>query len=329
MIFSRLLLLSFTVVLLAQDTTEEQSSDDYPITPPQTCYQFNKKDFHSTFKVHEDIFVNTRIRDAEYLEISFRKASDRENNLSSWLKCPDNKSNEYNCSSYNDNNNDKTQFFLKDDAMYLHVDYIGMSLYYESTFHYIKSKNKTFVKGVKSPCYLSLEPKINVKNVKKGSKKEKLLKSINIKDVIIYDLDYYEDFVLAVGIDNSPSIRESQSIDQVYQSLIIRSKDRGKTWQRIAGKGYAFNHNVIVLDKNRAIISSEVDGAGGTLQGTSDGGESWSNILDDNEYCWEKAISEGTFISLKHDNEEITAITEIGTILRSQDGGKNWKETPK
>jgi len=327
-----LLLLSSSALLFAQTTTENHNSmgeEEVYTTPPQTCYRFNKEDFHSTFKVPEDIFVNTGTRGSESLQISFRLALSPEDILSSWLNCHNHKPNEYKCSSYNDDAIDKTQFFFKDDTMYLHVDYVQISPDYKPLLNYIKSKDKTFVKGVKSPCYLSVEPRIEVEGVKKGSKKEKLLQSININDVIIYDLDYHKDFAVAIGEDNSPATREAQSIDQTYQSVIIRSTDGGKTWERVEDMGYAFNHHVIVLDEKRAIVSSEIDGAGGTLQGSSDAGKSWENILDDGEYHWEKAISEGTFISLTHKGEEVTAITEIGTILKSKDGGKTWQETPR
>jgi len=78
--------------------------------------------------------------------------------------------------------------------------------------------------------YSPLKSRIPVKSEKK---KKSLLRSIIIKDVAIYDLDYYKDLVIAVGEDDSPETRKLQSMDEYHESVILRSTDGGKHWSKI------------------------------------------------------------------------------------------------
>jgi hypothetical protein len=50
--------------------------------------------------------------------------------------------------------------------------------------------------------------------IKSESKKKELLDTITIKDISIYDLDYYEDLVIAVGEDDSKETRKLQAMDE-------------------------------------------------------------------------------------------------------------------
>ena len=326
-----LLLLSSSALLFALNTTEDHNTankEEAYITPPQICYRFSKEDFIETLETPKDIIVNiTDIYESKLISFKFASSHDIPYTDEVFFECVNDgdHSNKFGC--FKSNSINKLQVQLRDDALYLHVDYVQMSSVSEALLHSIKSKNQTFIKGIKSPCYLSVEPRIEVEDVKKGSKKEKLLQSISINDVIIYDLDHHEDLAVAVGSDNSPEVRAAQYMDRTYASVIIRSTDGGKTWQRVEGEEYAFNHNVIVLDEKRIIVSSEIDGAGGTLQASYDGGESWKNIFDNGEN-WEKSIGAGRITSLKQIAEEVIVTREMGTTLRSKDGGKSWHETP-
>ena len=213
------------------------------VAEPQRCYNFNKEDFMETLKKPEDIFVNLALRDGNVERISF-KFTTTEGSFATY-NCTSKKPQNYECSGLEDNSKDKIQFNLKEGGMYLHVDRMEMS----PSSHTVRSKDKTFSQGIKTPCYLSVETAIAVGNVKKGSRKDKLLKSINLSDLIIYNLDYHENLVIAVGADNSPKTRELQSQDEHHESVILRSTDSGKTWERVEGQGHTAPHdNVIVIE---------------------------------------------------------------------------------
>ena len=230
-----------------------------------------------------------------------------------WFGCTGKESQEYECLDYVDVG--KLQIYFKDGTMHAYANYVQLSSNSEPILHHIRSKDKTFSKGTVTPCYPSLDPIIKVVDVEKGSKKEQLLKSINIKDVIIYDLDYHEDFVIAVGEDNSPQMRERQSQEEDHESVILRSTDSGKTWERLEESTVIPNDHVIVLDEKRVIIGASIEGAGGSVSVSSDGGHNWS-----------ETYSGGMIKSLELIGEEIVLTDIVDTKWKSKDGGKSWLE---
>lgn len=280
----------------------DSENEEY-IASTQTCYRFKKEDFKETLKIPEDIIVNISIREMgeKYTDISLMYASSPGTSYAN-LSCeyfsdkPDN----YEC--FRSDSIEKLQFYMKKKNIYLHVDYVGMSPDSEPIVQSIKSIDKTFVKGINTPCYIS--------------KEEKLLQSINIKDVSIYDLAYYKDLVVAVGEDMSPRTMELKTKDEHYESVILRSTDGGKIWKRLKKVSDTPNDNVVVFDEKRIVITSSMEGAGGIILTSSDGGESWKET-----YC-------GLIESFEYIDKEIIITDIVGTIFRSKDGGINWHETP-
>jgi len=143
------------------------------------------------------------------------------------------------------------------------------------------------------------------------------LDSINIKDVTIYDLDYYEDLVIAVGEDSSEETHKLQSMDEHHESVMLRSTDGGKSWYKInKGKESSVPHdNVIVLDKKRIVVASSIEGSGGSIILSYDVGNTW-------ELRYDGAIIE----SLKQIKGDTIIAKTWGPTLKSIDGGKNWVE---
>lgn len=317
-----MLLLWFTTLISLQASTgnnhivnEEEECEEYSY-PPHVCYQFSKEDFDATLNISEDIIVSRigKIDELSYVDVSL--TSSREITYGTNFQCTNDKSDNYEC--FDPYNIGKMQVHFKDESMYIHVDYAQISGNSVSVLHHLKSKNKTFSKGVKTPCYLSVEPQIKVEDVKKGSQKEKLLQSINIQDVIIYDLDYHNDLIIAVGESNSPAMREMQTHEENYESVILRSTDGGKSWQNLEYKRYIPNDRVIVLDEKSMIVASSLEGAGGSISASFDAGNSWS-----------ETYSGGMIESIKLVGKEIV-LTDIGeTIWKSKDGGKSWQEKVK
>lgn len=281
--------------------------------PPQVCYLFKKEDFNHTSNIVDDLILDVASR--EY--IGFKFSSSRKSfsgYYGKFFECVEQESNHFECSRWD--SIEKMDYYMKDDAMYLHIDYLQVSTEDDSLIHHIKSKDHHFVKGTLAPCYLPMEAVISVDNVKNGSLKDQLLHSITIKDVIIYDLAFHKDLVIAVGEDNSPKTREYQSQDEHHESLILRSTNGGKTWERVGPVDSIPHDHVIVLDEEQIVIASSIEGAGGEILTSSDGGKSWKNTY-----------SGGMIESLKQEGNKITFTDISGIVLTSKDGGESWKET--
>lgn len=153
--------------------------------------------------------------------------------------------------------------------------------------------------------------------IKNENKKQALLESINIKDVAIYDLDYYQDLVIAVGEDDSPKTRKLQSMDEYHESMMLRSTDGGKHWSKIGEPNeLGVPHNsVIVLDNKRIVVSSSIEGAGGSIILSEDAGQSW-----------ETRYNEAFIESMQQIQGDTLIAKTFGPTIKSIDGGKNWVE---
>ena len=151
--------------------------------------------------------------------------------------------------------------------------------------------------------------------VKSERLKKELLDSINIKDVAIHDLDYYDDLVIAVGEDDSPRVRKLQTMDEYYESVIVRSLDAGKSWHKIReGEEDSIPHDtVIVLDNKHIVVASSMEGSGGTIILSEDAGKTW-----------ETRFNEAMIESLKQIKGNTLIAKTLGPTIKSIDGGKNW-----
>lgn len=314
-----MLLLWSTTLLFSEASTdnnqtvnEEEVYDEYSY-PPHACYQFSKKDFDVTLNLSEDIIVGRigNIDESSQLYLKFSASQDMP--YGAYFECTNAKAENYEClAPYNIG---KMQVNMKDESMSIHIDFAQISENSEPIIHHIKSKEKTFSKGIGTPCYVSTEPQINIEDVKKGSHKEKLLQSINIQDVIIYDLAYHNDLVIAVGESNSLAMREMQTYEENYESIILRSTDAGKSWQMLGDKRDIPNQSVIIIDEKRIVVAASMEGAGGSVYVSSNGGNSWR-----------ETYSDGMIKSLKLVDKELVLTDVVETTWKSKDGGESWKE---
>ena len=308
-----ILFLMTTIFMGCRGEVPMQSSTlDKSTTVPQVCYKFDKDYFNSP----KDIVINTTTIESEFGVIGIEFGNSKDNYYEHMYECNlDN--NNFQCSKQN--SIESFQIKIKDEKAYLHVDYMQIPEKSGAILYRLKSKDSSFSDGVKTPCYSSVAPIIDVDDLKKGSKKEKLLQSINIDNVIIYDLDYYKDFVVAVGEDNSQQIRAEQYTNYTFASLIIISNDGGKTWKKVQKKKNTYYNKVLILDNKHIIVTSFTDEVGGTIEVSSDGGLHWSNVLKKKH-----RIYGDIFVSLKKSDNEIIAIREKGNVLKSLDGGETW-----
>src|SRR5512143_2125547 len=99
-----------------------------------------------------------------------------------------------------------------------------------------------------------------------------------------------------------------------YHGTILRSRDRGSSWELQPGGTSEALFRVIAVSENEAWIS----GSYGTLLHTRDGGKSW--------HKQETLTSEHLF-GLDFINErQGWAVGSRGTIINTDDGGATWKD---
>ena len=264
------------------NTIDETYSDS--ISSP-TCYRFNKEDFHESLKIAEDVIVDYVVAEIDpeptSMFLSFRFAS------SNQIPSVD-----FQCLiSYHDNNtdsnyeevctggnNEKIKFYIKDNAMYLHTEHLSLPLANKSITHYIYSKNTKLSKGLEVTCS-PRKAQIRMMNVKGGSKKKKLLESININDVIIHNIDYNENVAIAVGEDNSLEDRlyRCQNGNHLRDPIVLRSTDNGKLWEKVKKEywGVDYFNMASVIDKKNIIISGPSYNQTSIIFTSSDLGKSW------------------------------------------------------
>jgi photosystem II stability/assembly factor-like uncharacterized protein len=125
------------------------------------------------------------------------------------------------------------------------------------------------------------------------------------------------------------------------QRGVYRSKDGGKTWERILFANNQAGAVDLILDPNnprviyastwrviRTPYSLESGGEGSALWKSTDGGDTWKNISDS------KGLPKGTLgiigvtVSPKNSNR-VWALIEAadGGVFRSDDGGETWMKT--
>jgi len=304
-----------STLLLAQKTADHDNvaiQEEEYIAPPKVCYQFEKEDFNHTSKIADDLIID--ITSKEYIGVKSSSSRKLSVNDTKYFGCVDHEPGHYECSRWD--SIEKMHYYIQDDTMYLHVDYLQSPIEDDSIIHHIRSKDKNFAQGSLTPCYLSMDPVIAVENINKETPKAHLLQSIKIMDVIIYDLDYHKDLVIAVGEDNSPRTRELQSQDEHHESIILRSKNGGKEWERVDQGSSVPHDHVIVLDDKQIIIASSIEGFGGEVLISSDGGDTWKTTY-----------SAGMIETLKQNDGEIILTDVTGSIFKSKDSGKSWTET--
>lgn len=300
---------------------------------PLICYRFKSSHFDETLATPQDILVGTPSITEKIYYIDFKiPLSNEDPDISPYaqtLTCTKNEAGIYAC--LDQDNLGATQVYVKDESLYLHVDYVQIHPNYDPSeatkiIHHVKSKEKTFVKGVKSPCYTSMETIFKVKGLKKGSKKEELLQSITMKDVIIQDLAYQGDLVIAVGSDNAADQRGEYlyfSDREGYRpGIVLKSIDGGKHWEKQQSDTFPEFSNVIILN-DHSIMAFSTAGYE-PLMTSLDEGKTWSSASSVEEFPY----IAGEIKSITHSDTSITMTTDNNISWESKDRGKNWGKLP-
>jgi len=113
----------------------------------------------------------------------------------------------------------------------------------------------------------------------------------------IYDIHIQGDEVFVVG----------------YPGLLLHSKDRGKTWEKIDSGGRDALFAIDINEKGRGLIV----GRTGLVLMTTDGGKTWAKR--------DTGIKEHLFNVDITGSGQAWAVGHFGTILHSPDGGLSWK----
>jgi photosystem II stability/assembly factor-like uncharacterized protein len=113
----------------------------------------------------------------------------------------------------------------------------------------------------------------------------------------LYDIHIQGDEVFVVG----------------YPGLLLHSKDRGKTWERIDSGGRDALFAIDINKKGRGLIV----GRTGLVLMTTDGGKTWAKR--------DSGVKEHLFNVDITESGKAWAVGHFGTILHSPDGGLSWK----
>ncbi len=123
------------------------------------------------------------------------------------------------------------------------------------------------------PSFPSLDAIVEVENPKNDSQKKQLIDSLSrLKDIIIYDIDYNDEVAIAVGEDNSIETRKAYSQDEYHKALTLYSFDNGKSWNPTYGDEIPF-HSVKLIKGKKAVACGMMEGSGGIIALTEDGGK--------------------------------------------------------
>lgn len=99
-----------------------------------------------------------------------------------------------------------------------------------------------------------------------------------------------------------------------YPGKVLRSADRGDTWERISlGDGDEALFSITYPDPGHGWIS----GRGGIIFHTADGGKTWTRQ--------ESGVEEPLFDLSFVDSSRGWAVGHFGTIIRTRDGGRTWE----
>ena len=215
--------------------------------------------------------------------------------------------------------------------------------------YWIEGRSEDYIKGKPVSCFPSLDAIVKVHNYEKDPNKAHLITSLSkLKDIIIRDIDYNDEVAIAVGEDNSVETRKSYSKDEYHKALILYSFDKGKSWQRTYREETPFT-DVKLIKEKKAIACGSMEGSGGTIAMTDDGGKTWKTVYS-GDFVNGVTVHRDTFfaagfsIMKSHDgmawetiyksDTELSAIESVdgkrliavgdGLILFSDDNGMSW-----
>ncbi len=310
-----ILYILFTTSLFSCNEENNTTLEDNLTKIEYSCYRFSKDDFIFSVGAPEDMIVSYDVDEVDpepaSLFLHFQFPDNKEIPLTC-LQCADL------CFSYPEI---PAQIYTENNKMYLHLDYMQFVAKDSSLIKTVQSKSDAYAIGEKVPCDLHRKPLIKVPNLAKGSKKEKLLKSIKHENIILYDLAYYKDFAIAVGEEDKRHARnvKCQHGETLFQSIVLRTTNGGLSWEKLsddAAFSYAPGDTLLVTNKKNIIIipTNDLD-AHKTLNFSTDGGDKW-------QYTEEML---GEHISFYQYGDLITVMDKDNLILVSPDKGSTWQ----
>ena len=290
------------------------------------CYKIDKKYIKSNLKqpvgliinIH-DMFTNPQVNEYNattgYVDIEFNTPKDIQYLSSAYLMCGTDDKNLFNCS--------------KDGEGEILVKKIGNEVYFKLygarmsqtpddpivySFHGV---SEDFIEGKKVSCFRSLDAVVEVKNFAKDKNRQIIIDSLKkLKDIVIYDIDYNDKVAIAVGEDNSVKTRKKQLEDEYHKPIVLFSYDSGKSWKYSYGKDDNIPFTRVKLIKNQeAIAVGSMEGSGGKIALTKDGGKSWKTVYEDGFI--------NDIVQVKN-----SYIVVGFAVLKSEDGLK-WKRVDK
>jgi hypothetical protein len=210
------------------------------------------------------------------------------------------------------------------------------------------AKKNEFIEVKKSACIKDLDAIIKVDKKIPPKIINSLLK---MKNIIITDISTYKNAIFAVGLDNSKSTREKQRQDEYLKFISLYSNNSGKSWQRNSSEQIPL-YKVIATNSKEAIAIGTIEGSGGFVSITKDGGKSWQTLyeggfLNDitkvnncyyaagfgiikscNNKKWQKVldIKDSSLDAIKAVDKNLIVAVGEDILLVSNDGGKNWQK---
>jgi hypothetical protein len=258
------------------------------------------------------------------------------------------KQEDYTC--YGDDDGGTIEIKVKGKDVYFKIGMVRLGETTDDPIVYsIKGNVLHYIKGTVTPCKRSLDAIVKAKNFEEDREKTKLAKSLaKLKDIIIYDIDYNEDVAIAVGEDNSVETREKQDSDEYYLPVTLYSFDKGKHWKR-SSQGDIPKRRVVMSEGKKAVAVGSVEGAGGYIFLTENGGADWKTVYE-GDFLYDIAMHDKSLIAVgykilksndtkrwravKSECKELYAVMSLdkkrlvasgnGEICFSKDSGESW-----
>ncbi|UFH58126.1 WD40/YVTN/BNR-like repeat-containing protein [Sulfurovum mangrovi] len=292
--------------------------------PSVECYQFNKNNFQSHINIEnfddENVFMIIRgygIAPSDSPQVSI--VYDVDQDLRGFSNCTIKQKGHFDCQS---TNTSSLSFSFRDNTMLLEIDQVELSQNFHGDSRYIlNAKGENPIQGKKVTCEQPIKTKIYAK-IKKGSIEEKVLKSIDINNIVVKDFKMFENKMIVLGEYDSLEEREKGLLEEHYFPLVVLlTNDRGKHWKKIVNfEQHAPLSFFEVIDSEHMIIGMSNEGAGGYIITSIDGGKNWKTT-------YEGSLLNG-FKPVQIDRNETIKVYTITSILYSKDYGLTWRETP-
>ncbi|MCB0737123.1 MAG: T9SS type A sorting domain-containing protein [Bacteroidetes bacterium] len=138
---------------------------------------------------------------------------------------------------------------------------------------------------------------------------------------------------LVIDVTNSNVILSGGTSGGAY-----RSEDGGKTWNRVTGSTQLMSVTDIVQDTRTGktntwyyctgeVYGNTADFPGDGIFKSTDGGKTWAGLQIENKPHQFRHLNYGWRLCLDHtrNDSDILFLASYGGILRSNDGGQNWK----